>query len=77
MMAIVGAVLSWLLGFLFKRPSSEAKAAAAAAKAETSLAVEVSTNEKVADAVEARRASDAAILLDPERLRDDDGFRRD
>jgi putative NADPH-quinone reductase len=75
--ALFGALITWVLSRLFKRQSPEAQAASRAAEAETKLQYETEANADVQEAIQAARASDAAVLLHPDRLRDDDGFRRD
>jgi hypothetical protein len=75
--AVIGAVLSWFLGFLFKRPSAEAKATGRAAKAETQLSISEQSNAQVAKAAEAAAGVSAELLRDPGGLRAPDRYSRD
>lgn len=78
--AIIGALISWVLGFIFKKPApltQEAQQAAKAAVAETQLATETTANAQIATAIEAQRQSDARIAADPDSVRSPDPDSRD
>ena len=60
--SLVEGLIKALLGFFIKDPK-EAE-------------VEKNVNVKVQEAVEARRKSSASVITEPDKLRDDDGFKR-
>jgi hypothetical protein len=75
--AVIGAVLSWFLGFLFKRPSAEAKATGRAAKAETQLSISEHSNAQVAAASAAADRVRGDLLREPDSLRQPTKWSRD